>query len=144
MASDSNPSGSDLEAGTPDSSSGSEAERFLGVSTSKVTALSEVSFKQRFWTVSISWGVALVASGSIAFFGVFFPFGLWAILHVEPSNNEIGAAFLGWMIYIPLTIVVMLQKKRRLFYIFYGLLLGLLILNVAGCHMIANDLGGIH
>ena len=41
----------------------------------------------------------------------------------------------GWLIYLTVSLTALLTKRRVLFFIFYGILCCLLVLNVRGCQV---------
>jgi hypothetical protein len=67
-----------------------------------------------------------------------FPFGLARILGLNPMGNSLGVGvvfFAAWVNYVLLTIVLFFVPHGRAFRALYVVLLVLLALNVAGCHM---------
>ena len=77
----------------------------------------------------------------------FFPGGLVELLHRAglccDRNNGLLYTFLGWMLYVPLCIALLVIDDKRIFFRFFVLLCGLLALNVAGCYVTLNEEGGI-
>jgi hypothetical protein len=107
----------------------------------------------------------LIAWGFAAFAAVFpeiplliafplFPLGLlFGIPSLQatgpqpPSGpHNVAAEFFwlsaaGWVIYLTVCLTALLTKRRVLFFVFYGILCALLILNVQGCRAFLKHAG---
>jgi hypothetical protein len=71
-----------------------------------------------------------------------FPSGLWALLRDGDSNPT--DALRGWIIYSIAISVLMLQRRRIWFFLFYIVLCVMLAANVVGCYkVVSTTLHGI-
>jgi hypothetical protein len=62
-----------------------------------------------------------------------FPLGLFYFFD-HNARNDFLLTFLGWVIYLPLTLALFRIRHRWRFYVVYGVFLTLLCLNAVGCH----------
>jgi hypothetical protein len=125
----------------------SESEDFLGMESNANVDRKppEISIRKRWLIFLLTWIGALVAAcpdpRGIMLVPL-FPLGLAFLLHYEDGGGMVLT--LGWATYLVLSIYVMTSRTKKRFYILYGVLLVLLILNVGGCHGGWKELSGIH
>ncbi len=96
-----------------------------------------------------AWAVATVAMVLpypwLLLFAWAFPFGLFVFI-LPTDSDQIGGwllLFVGWLLYIALTIYGLRQDRRTRFFVTYTVLCVLLILNVGGCHYNLNKTPGV-
>ncbi len=96
----------------------------------------------RLFLLGLAWGLAINASypGTLTFQLLrMFPLGL--IFYFDrnaeaSSTHRVGATpiiIAIWLVYAALTLYTLVTKKLWRFLIVFGLLVGLLLMNVAGC-----------
>jgi hypothetical protein len=109
--------------------------------------LPEISQRRRCGLLCIPWGLTVV----LTFPGVFMfpwllPAGLYRMFGVtETYSVERGRLILaGWGVYIWLTFVAAVCKRRLSYFVFYSVLCVLLALNCVGCRLFLSDLSHIH
>ena len=105
----------------------------------------EISRDRRYNLLCIPWVLTIVVTFPGIFYPLFFPVGLFRLLGV-PETKSIDQAHLligGWLVYIGLTAAACLSKRKRAYFIFYGLLCALLALNSFGCRAFWSDLHNI-
>jgi hypothetical protein len=71
-----------------------------------------------------------------------FPYGLLALFvpkDWDPPINEVVILVTAWALYVVLTVVGLLQRRRVRYFIVFGILCILLALNVVGCHVMLNE-----
>jgi hypothetical protein len=107
-----------------------------------------ISLRWRIGLWVMAWVVAAMATVEGGFelliYGYMFPAGLWTLFTPKDWNPPISETILlilGWVMYAGLTVLGLLQKRRSRYFIVFGILCGLLILNVVGCHV---DVSQIH
>jgi hypothetical protein len=103
--------------------------------------------KNRILPLLLTWGSALVVTFVMESFGFnfhdayvlllcfwMFPGGLITELFgLERGDSWFGLAF-GWLAYLIVMLAALFANKRLLYYMLYGILCLMLILNIAGCH----------
>lgn len=67
-------------------------------------------------------------------FAWWFPMGLAFHLASDKRTQDL-VCFLGWLLYLGLSIYGLTRRDRRYFYLAYAILIVLLVLNVTGCHV---------
>jgi hypothetical protein len=102
-----------------------------------------VSFQRRFWLLLAVWCVALIAAAT-AFphasrpgYALLFPYGLitFVISAVGMRSQDAPHVIYGWLLYLALTLIGLLMRKRFAYVLLYAMLCVMLLLNVIGCHM---------
>jgi peptidoglycan/LPS O-acetylase OafA/YrhL len=71
-----------------------------------------------------------------------FPYGLLALFtpkNWDPPVSKALILIMTWTLYVALTVVGLLQKRRVCYFIAFGILCMLLVLNVVGCHVMINQ-----
>ena len=130
-----------------------EAEEFLGIKGEKEINMElkpEISLRKRMLTFVITWIVALIAafpSPQGITILPFFPLGLILLFNFDILDGEAITnltMITGWIVYLVLGIFILIASTKKRFYRLYAVLLVLLLLNVAGCHRIWNELSNIH
>jgi hypothetical protein len=98
----------------------------------------------RFLLPAGAWALALLATAVPDFRVVvethYFPFGVmvflaWLLDFKLPLAVGL-ISIVGWLAYLVLTGSILLARSRTKYWVLYGLLCVLLILNVVGCHML--------
>jgi hypothetical protein len=101
----------------------------------------------RLFLLGLAWGLAINASypGALTFQMLsMFPLGLifyFARNADASSTHTVGATPIViaiWLVYAALTVYALITKKLWRFIIVFGLLVGLLLLNVAGCQALQH------
>ncbi|PYJ12040.1 MAG: hypothetical protein DMF06_00855 [Verrucomicrobia bacterium] len=94
-----------------------------------------------FWTRTIlyvgTWAAALLTIDLRLWPMVYlFPAGLFAFLPPGEPDEKWATPLLclGWLVYIVQAIFFFRANRRRIFWVWYAVLLLLLICNVGGCH----------
>ena len=88
-----------------------------------------------------AWGIAAFATVLVEIplllFFPWFPLGLVCLFY-NKDNDGHSHLFMavGWFFYTFITVSAMMTKRRQFYFLIYGLLCLLLILNVIGCHQI--------
>jgi succinate-acetate transporter protein len=79
--------------------------------------------------------------GSLPFYPLLlaFPAGVVAFFYQNVNEMSPRSALLGWLIYIGISFIAILTKKRSLFTSLYVIFLLLLIVNFAGCNRIIEN-----
>ena len=104
---------------------------------------SKIEFRRRLWLLLAIWCGALIAAAT-AFphasrpgYILLFPYGLitFVVSAVGIKSQNAPHVIFGWLLYLALTIAGLLTGKRLTYFVIYGILCVLLILNVIGCHM---------
>ena len=125
-----------------------EAEQFLGVKSGDeaiVQCAPEVSLRKRVLMFSGAWLVALLSTcPSPEGIGIlpFFPVGLAVLMHLDGA--EMGAMVTGWIVYLVFGILILTARRRRRFRALFIAFIILLLLNVAGCHVVLRGLSHIN
>lgn len=127
----------------------SESESFLGLQPSpdgNPSAPDSDRPRGRFTLLAVTWLIALAAAspdprGIVML--LYFPLGLLKVFSTKPEGSE-GGIILGWLVYGFLSSCVLLIHRKFWFYLVYAVLVVMLLTNVAGCHMIMDDMSGIH
>ncbi len=107
-------------------------------------------FKVRFWLGA--WLLVLLASVMMIPSAIpaapFFPIGLlvWLPrgLNVAIKGWMVGAWALGWVFYGFYSVILFWVKKTGVFFILFLIFSILLLLNVAGCQKMMQEVSGIH
>ncbi|HTR42829.1 MAG TPA: hypothetical protein VMH87_14545 [Pseudomonadales bacterium] len=100
------------------------------------------------WRISLwiaAWLIATIATVGgwvelLIYFWI-FPWGLLALFvpkDWDPPVIDWLILLMAWALYVALTIIGLLQKRRVPYFIAFGILCALLALNVAGCHAMFN------
>lgn len=111
-----------------------------------------IEFRARLRLLAVAWLAAVIAvaipdprllvAEPLLVMVACFPFGTFLFLSqcgLLPSNMPVGFTSLcaiGWLFYAALTSVALLTRKRVAYFVVYGILCVLLLLNVVGCHML--------
>ncbi len=111
---------------------------------STVGAQLPASTRFRFLLPAGAWALALLATAIPDFRVVvwthLFPFGVvFFFVRVLDCNLPMAIGListLGWLLYMVLTGSILLTRKRTKYWLLYGLLCVLLMLNIVGCHMV--------
>ena len=90
--------------------------------------------------VMASLSVLGVQSFSVFTLIVAFPSGLIAVLTQNFNEMPKWSNNFGWLIYISITLFGILTKNRRLFVFIYIIFVILLIINVAGCNELRQNI----
>jgi hypothetical protein len=106
----------------------------------------EISRNRRYGLLCIPWALTVVVTFPGIIYPMFFPAGLYRLLGVPEtySIDRGGLILAGWAVYIWLTFVTSLCKRKRNYFIFYSVLCVLLALNSVGCRLFWSDLSHIH
>ena len=99
-----------------------------------------VSRERRVSLWLIAWGLAALATvaptfGLLSFFWL-FPMGLAAPFGASSWTSRVATnvtVIVGWCLYLALSVYGLRQRQRARYVVAYGVLIGLLILNAAGC-----------
>jgi len=128
----------------------SESEQFLGIhdTPSKRSEGTGISLRLRIILYISAWVVAL----SVTAFAnalrlaetamlLLFPLGLAELV----TNGGWGRdsyfyLILGWLFYAFHALVTLMCRRRTWFYALYAVLIGTLIFNTAGCHLVLHSL----
>jgi hypothetical protein len=102
-----------------------------------------IPFRRRFWLWLAVWCVAFISAAtalpraSRLGYTLLFPYGLitFVISALGIRSQNAPHVIFGWLLYLALTIAGLLTGKRITYFVIYGILCVLLILNVIGCHM---------
>jgi hypothetical protein len=80
---------------------------------------------------------AALPRGSRPGYVLLFPFGLitCVISALGIKSQNAPHVIFGWLLYLALTIAGLLTRRRLAYFVIYGILCVLLLLNVIGCHM---------
>ncbi len=100
----------------------------------------EISFSRRWKLCLLAWVAAFItlaaSNPELVFYVWFFPMGLLEILGTKPAGQKTKVLmWLVWLIYLALTLAALRCGKRFLFFVLYGVICLLLILNVVGCQI---------
>ncbi len=73
----------------------------------------------------------------------FFPLGLFTYIFGEKSgpNEYKNLSYLGYFVYLIIIPMILAISNRQWFYFGLGILAAILIMNVAGCHILIKGLG---
>ena len=86
-----------------------------------------------------AWGLAAIATAGtslgILFWAWLFPVGLLGLFVQPDSELPFFILLAGWLFYFALSIYGLAQRKRSRYFYTYAVLVVLLLLNVAGCHV---------
>jgi hypothetical protein len=106
----------------------------------------QISLRWRIGLWILAWIIAIIATTEGGFglllYSWMFPAGLLALFTPKdwnPPINETVILIMGWALYVALTVVGLLQKRRVRYFIAFGFLCVLLALNVVGCHVMINQ-----
>jgi hypothetical protein len=84
-----------------------------------------------------AWGIAGIATVfyeiPLLIFFPFFPSGLTFLFGLRGVADAIGQ-FVTWAVYYVLIKILLRTEQRRRYFIIYGILCCILLLNVVGCH----------
>jgi hypothetical protein len=121
---------------------GSEAEEFLGLDPEREPGTEEeagVPFRQRAWTLAITWLVALAVTcphPKGIMFLPFFPVGPFFFV------QSLEAAWpILWIVYLFLGIAILSVQTKRAFQRLLLVLIVLLLVNVVGCRAMMREFG---
>ncbi len=106
----------------------------------------QISLRLRIGLWFAAWIIATIATIEGGFglllYSWMFPYGLLVLFTPKdwnPPINETVILIMGWALYVALTIIGLLQKRRVRYFIAFGILCVLLALNVIGCHVMINE-----
>jgi hypothetical protein len=89
-----------------------------------------------FWAwVIAAFATVLIEIPLLAFFPM-FPAGLAYVISGQEMEGSLLMMAVGWFIYSVITSLAMVAKRRVFYFVIYGILCLLLVLNVKGCHQI--------
>lgn len=107
----------------------------------------EISLALRWKLWLGAWLVGLVAAGfphPVLILVVWlFPWGLMDMIGWQRTGHD-GDYFVGWLPYIVLTVAAIRSRPRVLYFLFFGILCVLLLLNIVGCHRLNAQGSDIH
>ena len=102
----------------------------------------EISLGRRCGLWLVAWVVALVITlpnpKAVALVWV-FPFGLLRLMGWT-IDRYVAALMVGWLPYTVLTVAALSTRQRKVYFVIYGILCAMLLLNAIGCHMMFREL----
>lgn len=106
----------------------------------------EISLKRRCGLWLTAWAAAFVIAmpnpvGVIYIW--MFPLGLLYVVGWKYDKYDVHYV-VGWLPYAVLTIAAMLVRRRRTFFVIYGVLCAFLVLNVGGCRSMQRGMRDLH
>jgi hypothetical protein len=110
----------------------------------------EVPVRRRKWIVGLTWlwlpllAVLAIFAPTIVVFLCLFPVGLLTF-QPEAERESFDVILVGRIVYAVLTFVCFRARRAWLFYLLYGFLLLLLVVNAFGCQKLFQELDtGLH
>lgn len=120
------------------------------------TTASEIDLKKRAWIYFVTfvvglllslpgWSNELIGPGIFTVLA-FFPIGLVRAFFGQSGSRITGPTLIagGWMLYGIHAFITLQMKKPVVFYALYGVLLILLACNISGCHLLNQEMQGLH
>lgn len=109
--------------------------------------LTAIPFSLRWKLWLIAWSVGLVAAGfpnpALIFYFWLFPIGLLKVIGWQDTGYDSGY-FVGWLVYIPLSVLALIARPRLLYFTLYLILCFLLLLNIVGCQQMNAQMKDMH
>jgi len=111
---------------------------------SGISLKTRLAFVALAWMVSLATTWALAGSAAIAYI-LYFPLGFLKYLnyHCRNGSDVAGILLAAWIIHIGWSFLTIMFRNKKLFFIFFAILLLLLALDIHGCTLSSGKMAGV-